>query len=1132
MQPLEKTLRSKLERTVKEARDIAEAAAKAALQQLGVGEAKPFDYLSVEEKNLRRRLRAHGRQLGDLRYIKTEIQEIDRLVEEVAYEHWHRMLFARFLVENNLLMYPDPDDPVAISLEECNDLAVDEGAQNGWELASRYATLMLPQIFRVHSPVFKLFLPPEYQQKLERLLEELSTEVFTASDSLGWVYQFWQAKKKDEVNATGNNIGARELPVVTQLFTEDYMVSFLIDNTLGAWWAGKRLSKEDFKSAQSEAELRDKATIPGVSLEYLRFEKNEDESWTPAAGTFDDWPENLSELKTLDPCCGSGHFLVAVFLMLVPMCMELENLSAQEAVDKVLSENIHGLELDQRCVELAAFALALTAWNYPNAGGYRHLPKFHLACAGLPINTSKESWMKLAGENTNLRISLDWLYEDFKDAPILGSLINPKKNEVKMLMPWEEVMLALEKALSLEKSIEQIEAGIVAHGLMKSATLQAQRYHWVVTNVPYLTWGRQNDKLQDFCKKHYPEAKGDLANVFLKRCLELCIEKGSVSIVMTQNWLFLNSYKKQRKELLRGIQWNFLAKLGGGAEAFSNGPGNITNICMIILSKGLVRDNFFHAIDVTESHCPSEKQKKLCIGDLKHLEQIRQLDNLDARIILELDSNSSSTLSEFASALEGCTTGDSLCYVRKFWEIPFRGVDWEFYQTTVRETIMYGGREDIIYWQQERGKLAELVEFVKDRNHIAQNWRRGKPNWKKRGIVINQIGKLAATVYTGEIYDPNCCAIIPNNDDLLGPLWSFCSSPDFHDNVRKINQKMSVQAKTFLAIGFDVDYWTSDFNNMYPNGLPKLFSSDSTQWIFSGNPSKSEHPLQVAVIRLLGYQWPAEEESESQSSIELSTESLVLAEKCKELDEFIDDDGIVCIPAVRGEEAADQRLLDILVKAYGNEWDSDHLSGLLKNSGHAGKSLESWLREKFFTQHCQLFHHRPFIWQVWDGLNDGFSALINYHKLDKKLLETLIFTYLGDWINRQKSDLDSGIDGADEKIAAAENLKTKLELILEGEVPYDIFVRWKPVDEQPIGWEPDLNDGVRLNIRPFMSVPDVRKKGAGILRDKPNIKWGKDRGKDVETSPWYHLFKGDRINDHHLTLAEKILSHQNNGGNK
>ena len=165
------------------------------------------------------------------------------------------------------------------------------------------------------------------------------------------------------MNHSEVKIGARELPAVTQLFTEPYMVDFLLDNSLGAWWAGRRLTDTDFESAGSEEELRQKAAVPGVPLQYLRFVKGENGKWRPAAGTFDKWPCNLEELKVMDPCCGSGHFLVAAFLMLVPIRMELEGLSARDAADAVLRDNLHGLELDQRCVELAAFALAMTAWR-------------------------------------------------------------------------------------------------------------------------------------------------------------------------------------------------------------------------------------------------------------------------------------------------------------------------------------------------------------------------------------------------------------------------------------------------------------------------------------------------------------------------------------------------------------------------------------------------------------------------------------------------------------------------------------------------------------------------------------------------------------------------------------------------
>ena len=389
-------------------------------------------------------------------------------------------------------------------------------------------------------------------------------------------------------------------------------------------------------------------------------------------------------------------------------------------------------------------------------------------------------------------------------------------------------------------------------------------------------------------------------------------------------------------------------------------------------------------------------------------------------------------------------------------------------------------------------------------------------------------------MYTGEYFDDNVQIIVPNKEDYLLPIWALCASERYNYEVRKIDQSLKVRS-ALVKIPFNLDHWTKISFEKYPKGLPKPYSNDPTQWVFHGHPCGSvlwdlsakwttigplrfdDTVLQVAVARLLGYRWPAELDD----NMKLAVEQSEWVNRCDTLLPYADDDGIVCIPPVRGEAAASDRLLNLLAAAYGELWDGDTLGELLKSSDHAGKMLETWLREKYFTQHCKVFQYRPFIWHIWDGLTDGFSVLVNYHKLDTKLLETLIYTYLGDWISRQKQDIDSGVDGAQERLAAAEALKKKLELILEGEKPYDIFVRWKPIEQQPIGWNPDLNDGVRINIRPFMTVGDVKKKGAGVLRDKPNIKWGKDRGKDLESAPWYHLFKGDRINDHHLSLAEK-----------
>ena len=448
-QALEKSLRNELERTVSRAREIAESAAREAIGQLCVAENVPGAHLDPTARDLRNKLRAHARALGDEHLAKPENgcdQRTEALVEEIAYEQWHRMIFARFLAENDLLMFDDGSGtPLPIALDEAAELAEELDVGSKWDLASDCAAKMLPGVFRPDTLSFKVKFAPDKVQGLEELLEELAPETFSASDSLGWIYQFWQKERKDAVNASEVKIGAKELAPVTQLFTENYMVSFLLDNTLGAWYAAPKLKGRNFATEQ---EARAAVATEEIPLAYLRLIQDGTE-WRPASGPFEKWPSSLSEFSMLDPANGSGHFLVATLLMLVPMRMELEHLDARTAIDKVLSENIHGLELDRRCVELAAFAVALEAWRYPNAGGYRKLPRLQIACDGIAPQMPKADWVRLArkaarrlegkGEDffgeefdkdaslweAKLAQSMEELWDVFKNAPTLGSLIEP-----------------------------------------------------------------------------------------------------------------------------------------------------------------------------------------------------------------------------------------------------------------------------------------------------------------------------------------------------------------------------------------------------------------------------------------------------------------------------------------------------------------------------------------------------------------------------------------------------------------------------------------------------------------------------------------------------------------------------------
>ncbi len=1068
MQSLDTDLRSQLESTVEEAREVAETGARAALNQLGVGDREKPGYLSEEQAELRRRLRARGRQLGDKLKNSGE-QETIRLAREIAYEHWHRMLFARFLAENDLLVHPELD--VAVTLEDCEELADEEDARDGFELAARFATGMLPQIFREDDPVLDLDMAPEHRNKLKRMAEDLPEAVFEADDSLGWVYQFWQSKRKDEVNDSGDKIGADELPAVTQLFTEHYMVQFLLDNTLGAWWTARH----------PDADI-------DLGFEYLRFVEDEETGEeVPAAGTFDGWPDTAAELTVMDPCMGSGHFLVAALPMLARMRMHEEGLSAEEAVDRVIAENLHGLEIDERCTQIGAFALAMAAWTFDGTSGYRELPEMNLACSGLAPEGDLEDWETLAGDDERLQNGMRRLYEIFQDAPTLGSLIDPSAPKNRLdTATFEDLEPLLKEVLNEEKNTEEAaERGVVAYGLARAADMLSSSFQLVATNVPYLTRGNQTEVMKEYSSERCPSGDMDLATTFLDRLFDMAGNEGEVAAVSTQNWLFMPTYEQYRVKLLRTYKWRLLGRLGPGA--FDTIGGEVVSVALYLFSSSRPgKESIFSTIDTLPEKSPEEKASGLRRNSVNRVSQSGQITNPDSRVLLR-DRDSGKLLKEYADSHKGLTTGDISRFAVYFWEIEKRGEKFEWFIGKSNEPQFYGGRKKVIKWGKGDGKI----------HRYPGSYIKGKEAWKKDGLRIHQMGSLAPTIYTGEIFDENAATLVPKKREYLPALWEFCSSGEFASRVFEIDQSFKVTNLTLLKIPFDLEHWQEVAEEKYPDGLPDPYSDDPTQWIFHGHPKLSERPLQVAVARLLGYRWPAERDND----MDLSNEARRLIERCEELERHVDDDGIVCIPPVQGERAAADRLRDLLADAYGEDWGEGVLQNMLDEWGYRSGGLQAWLdgatarqKGKFAQQHNKLFGHRPFIWHVSDEHADGFSALVNYHQLDRANLERLTYTYLGDWIKQQEAAMERGDEGAEARLLAAQDLQQELKKIIEGEPPYDIFVRWKEANEQPIGWEPDLNDGVLLNIKPFIE--------GGILRDEPNVRYTKDRGKNPEGAPW------------------------------
>jgi len=1184
---LPRPLRRELENAVCAARKVAETGAREALEALAVGERDPFSHLTPQQRQLRVKLRAHGRALGDPRE-KDGRQALGHLVHAVAYEHWHRMLFARFLAENGCLL--EPESGVAVSLTDVEELAREE-SEDLWALAGRYAEGMLPQVFRSDDPVLALQLPREARVKLESLLAGLSRPMFEAADALGWVYQFWQTEAKKAANDAGENVDARTLPAVTQLFTEDYMVEFLLHNTLGKLCGGRPLSPKE--------------GIPGIEWTYL-FSDSSSGGATGSGGVpppneevpGQDAPAPLGDFKLLDPCMGSGHFLVFALPMLARLRMEEEGLSAPDAVRAVLRDNLHGLELDERCAQLAAFNLAVAAWRLcPQLlTDGKGLPSLNLAICGQGPAGQREDWLRVLedGGRERLRYYLGAIYDAFEKAPVLGSLNNPEKSLGGLFDPadLDPLYQTIERAIARAGSADadRYETGVAAQGLARAFQLLARRYDLVATNVPYLARGKQCLELRERIEKGYPAGKADLATAFVLRCRDFLKPGGRAALVTPQNWLFLKSYDKLREILLRELQWDCVARLG--PKAFETITGEVVNVALLTLTRQEpAAAHRLLGLDVSAQKTPEAKAQALPASAIHAVEQARQLENPDARITIE-EGSDLPLLGDYGNAWQGIATSDFPRLGSNFWEFPKLIENWCFEQTTVENSILYGGKHCVLFWEDGYGKMTEVCQ--KGATF------RGASAWGKPGVVVSQMRNLPVTLYIGTKFDNNSSVITIKNENLVSALWSFCNSPTFHVEVRKIDQSLKVTNSGIPKVPFDLDRWSKVAAERYPDGLPEPYSNDPTQWLFKGRVDDATDPLQVAVARLLGYRWPAEIDPEK-AGVEVFESD---RRHWEALAPFADVDGVIPLTALRGESPAADRLNALLHAAFEAarahpyelpaNWREDEIPAAPRPLGFASADawigqllqqagagdLAAYLRDHFFEQHCKRFHNRPFIWHVWDGRPDGFHALVNYHKLCERarprsggvtppdhggpgrdapapkgapgraadyprepvrdapapLLENLAYSYLGDWIRRQRDDAsrEPAVPGAEERLAAAEQLQRELVRILEGEPPCDLFIRWKPIHEQPIGWRPDINDGVRLNIRPFMKARDVKKKGAGILRHKPNVKWSKDRGKEParprEDFPWFWGwderaenfsggadFDGKRWNDCHYT---------------
>ena len=389
---------------------------------------------------------------------------------------------------------------------------------------------------------------------------------------IGWLYQFYISEKKDEV--MGKTVKTEDIPAATQLFTPDWIVRYLVENSLGRLWM-----------------LNHPASRLAESMEY----------YIPATEQDADFLKVMSpeELKVCDPCCGSGHMLTYAFDLLARIYEEA-GFSPREIPSLILKNNLHGIEIDPRAGELAAFALTMKAREHDSRFLRRENAPQPNICVLQNVTFDDEefkSYMDFIGRDL-FTAALQTTLRQFEKADCFGSLIVPQlTNSVAVLAELES------RDVSGQLFLTNIHQKVLA--VIRQAEYLSPHYHVVVTNPPYMGSKGMNADLKKFAETKYSDSKSDLFAMFIERCLELVQKHGTIGMITMQSWMFLSSFEKLRKMLLDEDTILSMAHLG--PRAFDTIGGEVVQTTAFTLTNTHIPDYKGAFLRLVDGNSEAEK---------------------------------------------------------------------------------------------------------------------------------------------------------------------------------------------------------------------------------------------------------------------------------------------------------------------------------------------------------------------------------------------------------------------------------------------------------------------------------------------------------------------------------------------
>lgn len=1089
--------------------------------------------LTAVERSQRSQLIAHINANG-----------FEQTMEEAAYTWFNRFIAMRFMEVNNYLplhtrIFSDeygnfkPEvltDAVNLEIEGLDKefvLKLLENQEN--ERLYQYIIITqcnalyngLPEMFERIGSWTELLFPKNLLRDdsvIAHMVKDIPEEDWQDQvQIIGWLYQYYNTEPKDKVFADlkkNIKISAESIPAATQLFTPDWIVRYMVENSLGRLWAEGHGKPEnaDWKYYLEEAEQEDsvKAELEKMRAEYRKIQ-----------------PE---QIKIIDPCMGSGHILVYAFDVLMDIYTSC-GWSERDAAKSILQNNLYGLDIDLRAYQLAYFSVMMKARQYNrrilNLDNQPHLANF----------------TNIMGVDTNMLSGITQQFvEQFQFANNYGSLM-----KITASADFDEVVSEFETKIGL--SSEQLKM------MFRIYKILSQEYDVVCTNPPYMGGSGMNTTLADYIKKNFTDYKSDLFSAFVIKCTQLAKPEGYLGFLTPYVWMFIQSYEKMRNYIYNTRTIETLIQFEYSAFEEATVP-----ICTFVLKNSKVRKNGAY-LRLTEFRGGMEVQRQKAleaIADHKcgfyyesNAENFSKIPGSPVAYWVSenfIKAFENGKLGEIAHARSGAKTGKNEVFIRCWWEIDdnvfyyncmsysecvISKKKWFPYNKGGNARQWYGNRELVVDFE-NGGDNIKKYSLINGTS-IDLN---AKDVYFKQGITWTALTSSKNTFRFspyGSVFDSNKGPMLFNNDrTLLNYILGYLVSPISQFIIKILNPSLSLQNSDVDNLPLIIDESKKTIVNTLVQeniDLSKIdWDSFETSWDFERHPlingeetlakafekweqdceqrfntlKANEEELNRIFIEIYGLQ------DELTPEVEDRDVTVRKADLTRDIKSFIsyavgcmfgryslDNDGLAyaggewdankyktIIPVKDNvlpicdddylESDLTGKIVEFVGKVYGEETLEENLKFIARALGTKGDTprevIRNYLLNGFYADHCKIYQKRPIYWLFNSGKKHGFKALVYMHRWEKTTVATVRTDYVHELQERYRTQL-SMLGEQMEQAVQSERVKLKkrqekLTAQLDEINTYEEKVHH--IADSMI--DIDLDDGVKVNYAKFADI--------------------------------------------------------------